>query len=180
MRSWGGCEGGEAGSRKGVLTPLFPHRRAFPKAGRRWPGTWVSLCFPAAVSAWSVFRPCFGLISGISTGNTRHGCQGVASGISFLRLVCICTLIVVQPHSPLQDRKKRQGNCERISSSNHYKSISVYNVVILITYNKSNPQRDLITILYFMFCTWICILHFKKKILPHNCIKTALPRLLIR
>ena len=54
---------------------------------------------------YKVFRPCFGLISGIS--NTGHGCQGVVSVFSFLRFVCICALIVVQPHSPLQDRKKR-------------------------------------------------------------------------
>ena len=63
---------------------------------------------------YKVFRPCFGLISGIS--NTGLGCRGVASGISFLRFVCICALIVVQPHSPLQDRKKRRtfGDSRRI------------------------------------------------------------------
>ena len=29
------------------------------------------------------------------------------SVFSFPRIVCICALIVVQPHNPLQDRKKR-------------------------------------------------------------------------
>ena len=35
MRGRGGWSGGEAGGRQGVLTPLFPHRRAFPTTGRK-------------------------------------------------------------------------------------------------------------------------------------------------
>ena len=35
MRGRGGWSGGGAGGRQGVLTPLIPHRRAFPTTGRR-------------------------------------------------------------------------------------------------------------------------------------------------
>ena len=51
-----------------------------------------------------MFRPCFGLISGIS--NTGHWCR---VGISFLRLVCRFALIDVQPHGPLQDRIEKNN-----------------------------------------------------------------------
>ena len=50
---------------------------------------------------------CFDLASVSSAVSAIPDTVGVASGISFLRFVCICALIVVQPHSPLQDRKKR-------------------------------------------------------------------------
>ena len=43
MHGRGGWSGGAAGGRQGVLTPLFPHRRAFPTTERIRPGTWVSL-----------------------------------------------------------------------------------------------------------------------------------------
>ena len=76
----------------GLVTkfPTNPHSNHWGAVKRIFqylPGTWVCLCFPSAVSARSVFRPCFGLISGIS--NTGHGCRGVASCILFLRFVCI-------------------------------------------------------------------------------------------
>ena len=47
------------------------------------------------MSFGSLFRLCFGLISGIN--NTGHW-------ISFLRFVCDFVLIVVQPHNPFQER----------------------------------------------------------------------------
>ena len=53
IRCRGGWSGGGAGGQRGVLTPLFPHHKAFSKTGKRIARHWVSLCFPSAVSARS-------------------------------------------------------------------------------------------------------------------------------
>ena len=95
------------------LAHISPTAEAFQQQGEKSPSKRVSLCFPSAMSAWSrdvfgsaertykVIQPCFSLIRGIS--NIGRGCQGVMSVFPFLRIVCICALIVIHPHIPLQD-----------------------------------------------------------------------------
>ena len=69
MLGWGGWLVGEGEGCQGVLTPPFLYRRAFTITGRRRPSTRISLGFYLTMSAQSVFRPCFGLISGINNTN---------------------------------------------------------------------------------------------------------------
>ena len=93
------------GGRQGVLTPLFPHRRAFPTTGR-------TIARHVSIPLLSLGRERPERVSTLLRSHQwyqqyRTRLSRCRVGILFPRIVCICALIVVQPHSPLQDRRKR-------------------------------------------------------------------------